>query len=54
MVCKKQFYGLIEHTRNLEDKDLKRHFQTIKNNANYLSKIPVVELSKFAVNSLKK
>ena len=36
MVCKKQFYDLIEHIRNLGDKDLIRHFQTMKNNATYL------------------
>ena len=53
MVCKKQFCDLIEHNRNSGDKDLIRHFQIMKNNATYLSKILVVELSKFAVNSLK-
>ena len=36
MVCKKQFYDLIEHIRNLEDKDLIRHFQKMKNSATYL------------------
>ena len=53
MVCEKQFYDLIKHIKNLGDKDLIRHFQTMKNYATYLSKIPVIELSKFAVNSLK-
>ena len=54
MVCKEQFYDLIEHIRNLRDEDLIRHFQTMKNNATYRSKITVLELSNSAVNLLKK
>ena len=54
MGCENNFHDLMEHIKNLGDEDLIKHFQTMDENAAYLSKFTVDEFVKICSDYMEK